>query len=51
MAEKIFPHLISKYKNNNIIKVPPHSIEAEQALIGGIMINLKSWEKNQQLHR
>ena len=32
-------HDIKRYN----IRIPPHSIEAEQALIGGIIINLKSW--------
>ena len=27
------------------LKVPPHSIEAEQALLGGLMLDHKSWDK------
>ena len=27
------------------IKVPPHSIEAEQSLLGGLMLDHKSWDK------
>ena len=27
------------------LKVPPHSIEAEQSLIGGLMLDHKSWDK------
>jgi replicative DNA helicase len=38
-------YLSNKYKNQIIGRIPPHSIEAEQALIGGIMINLQSWDK------
>lgn len=29
----------------NILNIPPHSIEAEQAIIGGIMIDNNIWEK------
>ena len=27
------------------LKVPPHSIEAEQALLGGLMLDHQSWDK------
>ncbi len=27
------------------LKVPPHSIEAEQALLGGLMLNAEAWDK------
>ena len=27
------------------LKVPPNSIEAEQALIGGLMLNAEAWDK------
>ena len=27
------------------LKVPPNSIEAEQALIGGLMLNAQAWDK------
>ncbi len=31
-------------KNENILNIPPHSIEAEQSVIGGLMINNEKWE-------
>ena len=27
------------------LKVPPNSIEAEQALVGGLMLNAQAWDK------
>lgn len=27
------------------LKVPPHSIEAEQAVIGGLMLDNNAWER------
>jgi replicative DNA helicase len=27
------------------LKVPPHSIEAEQSLLGGLMLDHQSWDK------
>ena len=27
------------------LKVPPHSVEAEQSLIGGLMLNKSAWDK------
>ena len=27
------------------LKIPPNSIEAEQALIGGLMLNAQAWDK------
>ena len=29
----------------NGVKVPPHSIEAEQSILGGLMLNNNSWDK------
>ncbi len=31
------------------LKVPPHSIEAEQAVLGGLMLDNESWEKTADL--
>ena len=38
-------HKKGKKQKEYIARMPPHSIEAEQALLGGIMINLKSCEE------
>ena len=27
------------------LKIPPHSIEAEQAVIGGLLLDNRAWEK------
>ena len=27
------------------LKVPPHSIEAEQAVLGGLMLDNEAWER------
>ena len=27
------------------LKVPPHSVEAEQSLLGGLMLNKAAWDK------
>ena len=27
------------------LKVPPHSIEAEQAVLGGLMLDQRAWEQ------
>ena len=29
----------------NFIKLPPHSIEAEQSLIGGLIIDGRAWDR------
>lgn len=31
--------------NKDVVKVPPHSIEAEQSLIGGILLDNTAWDK------
>ncbi|WP_343189058.1 replicative DNA helicase [Buchnera aphidicola (Chaitoregma tattakana)] len=38
--------LFTKYykKKNNSINILPHSIEAEQSILGGLMLNNKKWE-------
>jgi replicative DNA helicase len=33
------PHLVSQ------VKVPPHSIEAEQSVLGGLLLDNQSWDK------
>ncbi|MFY7697735.1 MAG: replicative DNA helicase [Legionella sp.] len=37
--------LSSKKKNIDILKRPPHSAEAEQAIIGGLMLENQAWDK------
>lgn len=39
-----------RYKNNNqsdldTVKIPPHSIEAEQSVLGGLMLDNRSWDQ------
>ncbi|MDU8924780.1 replicative DNA helicase [Pasteurellaceae bacterium LIM206] len=41
MAQK---QIQSKDKQNAQLNIPPHSIEAEQAVLGGIMLNNGHWE-------
>ena len=39
----------SKDKNVEKLKVPPHSIEAEQAVLGSMLIDRESWDKVAEL--
>ena len=32
-------------KDLNLLKVPPHSLEAEQAVLGGLMLDNEAWDK------
>lgn len=39
-----------RYKNNNLsdtdaVKIPPHSIEAEQSVLGGLMLDNRAWDQ------
>ncbi len=39
-----------RYKNNNqtdldAVKIPPHSIEAEQSVLGGLMLDNRAWDQ------
>lgn len=31
--------------NSNIVKVPPHSIDAEQSVLGGLMLDNRAWDQ------
>ena len=35
----------------NNLKLPPHSIEAEQSLLGGLLIENEALDKSQTLYR
>ncbi len=49
MEKKIFtkPKLSKTNAQSSIdmLKVPPHFVEAEQSILGGVMLNHESWEK------
>lgn len=32
-------------QNNQVVKVPPHSVEAEQSVLGGLMLDNQAWDK------
>src|SRR6266436_3201049 len=39
-----------RYKNNHLtdtdsVKIPPHSIEAEQSVLGGLMLDNRAWDQ------
>ncbi len=38
----------SKQKNVEDLKIPPHSIEAEQSVLGGLMLDNSMWERAQE---
>ena len=38
----IFP---ATHSQHDAIKVPPHSVDAEQAVIGGLLLDNRAWEK------
>ena len=44
MAEAI-PYPNQSNNDAGIVKVPPHSIEAEQAVLGGLMLDQRAWEQ------
>lgn len=44
MQEKFYTSGISDKENATLIKIPPHSIEAEQAVLGGLLMNHAVWE-------
>ena len=44
MAET-FPHPASAGKREAELKVPPHSVEAEQSVLGGLMLDNRAWEQ------
>ena len=46
MAETVvFPNNSSASADTRDLKVPPHSIEAEQAVLGGLMLDNRAWEQ------
>lgn len=36
---------VTKSQNNDTLKVPPHFIDAERSILGGVMLDHESWEK------
>lgn len=41
-------HQIKKNSNHvttNMVKIPPHSIEAEQSVLGGVMLDNRAWDQ------
>ncbi|MES9970122.1 MAG: replicative DNA helicase [Candidatus Thiodiazotropha sp.] len=47
MSETAYPEEIPPYpdQDTRAIKVPPHSIQAEQSVLGGLMLDNSSWDK------
>jgi replicative DNA helicase len=47
MSESAYPEEIPPYPDHETraIKVPPHSIQAEQSVLGGLMLDNASWDK------
>ena len=39
------PEFVSHARNVEHLKVPPHSVEAEQAVLGGLMLSQDAWDK------
>ena len=42
---------INDYSQENSFKIPPHSVEAEQAVLGGLMLDNQSWDRISELVR
>ena len=40
-----FPERKSSASSIDVLRVPPHSIEAEQAVLGGLMLSPESWDR------
>ena len=38
-------HSISKFSDQENYRLPPHSIEAEQSLLGGLLVNNDAWDQ------
>lgn len=36
---------IPKVNNSGAVKVPPHSVEAEQSVLGGVMLESRAWDQ------
>ena len=45
MNENVMQDLQTRKKSVDSIKRPPHSVEAEQAIIGGLMLDNQAWDK------
>lgn len=45
MAEQDFRKKSSNTKSIDELKIPPHSIEAEQSVLGGLMLDSGAWDK------
>ena len=47
MSETAYPEELPPYPDHDTraIKVPPHSIQAEQSVLGGLMLDNASWDK------
>lgn len=45
MAAQKINHRVSKDKQIEAVKIPPHSIEAEQSVLGGLMLDNQMWDK------
>src|SRR5688500_11930185 len=39
------PDYVAPARNIEHLKVPPHSVEAEQAVLGGLMLSQEAWDK------
>ena len=44
MAEILYPDSYAD-ADTEALKVPPHSVEAEQSVLGGLMLDNTAWEK------
>ncbi|NCF11417.1 MAG: replicative DNA helicase, partial [Gammaproteobacteria bacterium] len=44
MAEPV-THLDQRDPSLDALKVPPHSIEAEQSVLGGLLLDNSSWDR------
>ncbi|MCU7905444.1 MAG: replicative DNA helicase, partial [Candidatus Thiodiazotropha sp. (ex Epidulcina cf. delphinae)] len=47
MSETAYPEEIPAYPDldTHAIKVPPHSIQAEQSVLGGLMLDNAGWDR------
>jgi replicative DNA helicase len=47
MSEAAYPDEIPAYPDREAqaIKLPPHSIQGEQSVLGGLMLDNSAWEK------
>ena len=41
----VFPERKASASSIDVLRVPPHSIEAEQAVLGGLMLSPESWDR------